>query len=368
VTTTTHATGHEALLPHVRLYESIRTAHLERAHDLSPATILYRVKRYDFAEEAAFGLQLVQASPLRAARLLARSSVHVLEINEPLMLSSLPASAIALLAVSFRRRNRPLVVSYAIGNDDPFLLRGPTGWKTRLRRRLERFVARLVSRRIDRIAFGTSAARDVYRSVLGAPTSESALVPALPAPFPSAEPSRKRSGRVAFVGALSDRKGVAVLLEAWQIVVAQRHDASLMVVGKGPLEDLVRRAMATDTSISLEVDPPRDAIHVRLDEAVALVLPSQPSPSWREQVGLPIVEALAHGCRIVTTSETGLADWLREHGHRVSSDASSSQALAEAILASLDSGPTPTEVLASLPERDGRLAADDWLTRETGRR
>ena len=79
-------------LPAVRLYESLRTAHLERAHQLAPASIVHRVTRYDFDESLAVGLDLVQAGPVRAAWLVGRSGVRVLEVNEPLMTSSLPGN------------------------------------------------------------------------------------------------------------------------------------------------------------------------------------------------------------------------------------------------------------------------------------
>ena len=92
-----------------------------------------------------------------------------------------------------------------------------------------------------------------------------------------------------------------------------------------------------------------------------VVLLSQRRPRWREQVGLPIVEALAHGCNVLTTRETGLAEWLADHGHRVlpnGSDVSAiSRALVEVLLGQRDS----TQVLAALPAVDGRLTADTWL-------
>jgi glycosyltransferase involved in cell wall biosynthesis len=89
------------------------------------------------------------------------------------------------------------------------------------------------------------------------------------------------------------------------------------------------------------------------------VLPSQPSATWREQVGLPIVEGLSYGCTIVTTTETGLAGWLSEHGHRVVAADADDGELAAAVAAALLN---PVEdVVASLPDHDGRLAADAWM-------
>ena len=156
-------------LERARLYESIRTAHLERARQLEPAAILYRQKRYDFDEQLTEGLELVHANRLEAALLLARSRVRQLEINEPLMLSSLPATVLALVAGRLAEAvggRRAQVVTYAIGNADPFAVPVGPGWKSRVRKMVERRLARYVWRRVDRIAFGTLAAQNVYHEVL----------------------------------------------------------------------------------------------------------------------------------------------------------------------------------------------------------
>ena len=82
-----------------------------------------------------------------------------------------------------------------------------------------------------------------------------------------------------------------------------------------------------------------------------------------EQVGLPIVEGLAAGCRVVTTTETGIADWLSAHGHRTLSVPTTPQALADALVAALDDQRPPAEIVADLPALDGRLDADRRLFR-----
>jgi glycosyltransferase involved in cell wall biosynthesis len=127
------------------------------------------------------------------------------------------------------------------------------------------------------------------------------------------------------------------------------------------MEAEAQSAMTSNSSIEVHIDPSRDEIHRFLRQAQVLVLPSQSTPTWREQVGLPIVEGLAHGCSIVTTTETGLSDWLAEHGHAVASPQATAQDLADAICKAIASGPLGNDVTASLPGSDGRLAADVWL-------
>ena len=363
---------HAPLLPHVRLYQTLRSAHLERAHQLEPASIVYQNKRYDFEDPLTIGLDLHQLGPVQSAWHLLRSPVTTLEINEPLMLSSLKTSALALTALWLRRavgRPRTSVVTYAIANSDPFAEGRVPGLGDGLRKRVNRWLARRIWHRVDRAAFGTSAARETYETVLGTVglRSSALLFPALPAPFtktgdlPAGLRRTRDASRVIFVGNFTDRKGVRQLLGAWPAVKRARPDAELVMVGKGRLEQEVIAAANSGMGIIVDLDPERRQIHELLDTATVLVLPSQPSRTWREQVGLPIVEGLSHGLTIVTTEQTGLAEWLDENGHYVVHDPASTAELSAAVLRALDAGRPPGDVLASLPDRDGRLAADDWL-------
>lgn len=348
-----------------RLYESVRSAHLERARQLQPATIVYREKRYDFDERLTDGLDLVHANRLRAALLLARSRVRQLEVNEPLMLSSLPATVLTLVAIRLAEAlggHHTQVVTYAIGNMNPFAGPRTRRWKPRLRKKLELQLALYVWHRLDRVVFGTKAAQDTYgllrRESKG---PEEKLIPALPA-FCGCNPTRPAlGGQVVYLGDLSSRKGFDLVLGAWPSVVLQHPEASLLILGKGAMEAEAKSAGTSNDSVEVHIDPSRDEIHRYLRRAQVLVLPSQSTPTWREQVGLPIVEGLAHGCSIVTTTETGLSGWLADHGHAVVSPRATASDIADVICTAIASGPFGSEVTATLPESDGRLAADLWL-------
>jgi glycosyltransferase involved in cell wall biosynthesis len=137
-------------------------------------------------------------------------------------------------------------------------------------------------------------------------------------------------------------------------------------MGKGERERDVRELANALPSVQLDIDPPRDVIRNTLARSVVLVLLSKRTPLWREQVGLPIVEALEQGCEIVTTEETGIASWLAEHGHAVVADAGDAAAVAGAIAARLRGARPPGELLASLPDEDSRIAADAWMFGVTG--
>lgn len=343
--------------PRVRLYRTVRTAHLERAAALPPATIVYRDRRADFDPALAEGLDLVRAGAWRAAWIVRRA--RELEVNEPLMRSALPRTALVLALLAVLRR-RPVVGTYAIENADPFaapLPPGVRGLGARAVRARDRILARRVALRVDRVVFGTDAARDRYagrfRPGIGA------VVPALPAPCACGAPD-PAPGSVLFVGSFAPRKGLAELVAAWPHVAAASPGAHLTLVGTGPLLPLAREA-AQRADVTLVVDPPRAEVHRRQRAARVAVLLSQPRPRWREQVGLPIVEGLAHGCTVVTTSETGLAGWLAAHGHTVIAPDAGPTATAAAIVAALAAARLPSEVLADLPGEDGRLAAERAL-------
>ena len=351
----------------VRLYSRIRSAHLERAAELPSATILYGEKRYDFQNSLTAGLDLVHTRGLGAAWFLLRHQVGVLEVNEPLMLAAARSTALALAGLSVRRlagRPRTRVVSYAIENLDVHALPSPLTVRGRLGRRLDLTLSRLVWRRLDRIAYGTTSARDLYAEVLpAAPRLDSTTIPALPAPAEDANTTAERPLDVLFLGAFVPRKGLPQVLRSWPHVVRELPQARLRVVGKGRLQPEVEEAARSQDSVAALVDPRREVIRDLLRSSRVLVLPSQPQPGWHEQVGLPIVEGLSYGCTVVTTTETGLGGWLAEHGHQVVDPAATEERLAEAVLTALRHPLDPTEVLASLPDQDGRLAADAWLFR-----
>jgi len=347
-----------------RLYRTLRTAHLEQALELSPATIVYRDRRYDFDEGLASRLELVRTGTLGAALWLARSGVTELEINEPLMRYSVRGTALAVAAVGLRSwwgGPRTTVVSYGIENLDPFARRAGSP-RARASARLDRLLTRFVWSQTDRMVYGTPSAKALYQATLASRRGPGAEALVLPLPQECRCPAQPRDpSRVVFLGAFSHRKGFSMLREAWPTVLEQRPSASIVLLGKGPLEPLARSWAQEDRSVRLLLDPARTTIHEWLRRGQVLVLPSQPQPRWREQVGRPITEALSHGCSIVTTTETGLAPWLESRGHSVLAPGADAARLAAAVVHELDTPRTAREVLSSLPERDGRLAADDWL-------
>lgn len=164
-----------------------------------------------------------------------------------------------------------------------------------------------------------------------------------------------------FLGAFHERKGLPELVAAWPEVVRRRPSARLTVMGSGPLEGMVRDLAERCPGVVVVVDAPRSEVHAALRRSSVVVLLSRRTDTWREQVGLPLVEALAHGCSVVTTTETGLAGWLSNHGHAVLPADTTDEDVAGTVVELLARHRPVASVLADLPDTDGRLAAAAWL-------
>ncbi len=107
---------------------------------------------------------------------------------------------------------------------------------------------------------------------------------------------------VLFVGRLVPQKNVLFLLDAWKIVLAQRPDAKLIVVGDGFLMDSMESGISNDKDLADSVtlagfgDPKKF-----YKRASVFVL-----PSIYEGWGLVVVEAMAAGVPVVM-SDVGCA-------------------------------------------------------------
>ncbi len=362
-------TGPAPELRHVQLYDVARTAHFERAlRSGARTTILFEVRRYDFDEELAAAVGARRAGIWGAFQYALRHDIDVLEIAEPLVARAAPRSLAAIAGTRIRglfRRRRATVVAYAIENKDPWDGNATLPPHARLRLRMQLALTPAVWRRIDRIAYGTSQSAELYRRRFPdgrrEHRPEEAVIPALPVAEKVSD--APRGPVVTFLGELSERKGYDRVREAWPFVLGSHPGARLVLIGKGAgADDAVAFAEVT-ASVTTLIDPPRDRLFAELHASKVLVLPSQPRPRWREQVGLPIVEGLGRGCLIVTTSETGLAEWLRDHGHQVVSPPDDTAALAAALSRALDDPRTPSQVVADLPPVDGRAEAERWMIR-----
>ncbi len=354
-----------AAYSNIRVYSQLRTAHLERAASTDPVSILYRTARYDFDPSIAKHLDLLRVNLVTLAVALFRTRPAIVEVNEPLMRPGLSFTALAVASARITAivRRRPVtIVSYAIENRPPF--KGTNlALKAATRRLIDQQLSKFVAQNLDRLVYGTNDAKTLYELEFAKSPirARQVVIPALPAPCDCPQISDKVADSVLFLGAFHHRKGVLQLLQAWPCVKSIVPAATLTLVGKGQLVGSVLEYAERDSTIQVKIDPPRYEIHQALRKASVVVLLSQPTSLWREQVGLPIVEGLAHGCTIVTTSQTGLADWLKSHQHFVLHPCQTNEEIAQAIADAISICRSAQSVWRDLPGVDGRLQADSWL-------
>jgi glycosyltransferase involved in cell wall biosynthesis len=163
-----------------------------------------------------------------------------------------------------------------------------------------------------------------------------------PSPGLAAWLDHPRERRVVFLGRLASKKRPDVLIDAWNVVQGAGH---LLVVGP-PDDWRPERLLARldserrPTAAFLDGVPPAQAAWI-LDRAGVFVLPSA-----NENFGIAVVEAMSHGCAVVTTAQTAACAHVAE--------ADAGIVLPEPSLAPL--AQTLTDLLAA-PQRVAELGA-----------
>lgn len=353
----------------VRFYPELRSAHLERMASFEDSRYLYFTRRSDFDPGLLREGRVSRVSHWGLLSAIWSDVPEVLEVPEPMWFRYSLDSIAVVAAVRLRGifgSGRTTIVSYAIENSAvdrvPGALERLPAW---IWRALTTVALKSLVPAIDHLAFGSVGALEAMRDAVGCDVVNEGLgsgrwkvIPALPSPCDCSQFPRSRNS-VLFLGSLDERKGFHLLVKAWPTVVKTRPDMTLTIVGEGPLsaeaEDLAKRF----ESVQFLGSQMRAGVHEQLRRNSMVVLPSQPRHRWREQLGLPVVEALAHGCSVVTSTETGLAPWLCEQGAEVLTVPTSVEDLLSAILRSSDR--YPYGHVWALPELDGRVAADRWL-------
>lgn len=101
--------------------------------------------------------------------------------------------------------------------------------------------------------------------------------------------------KVLFIGRLVEEKGVKLVLEAYRLSLGKDVKVELTMIGDGPMSNVVASSGAITKRIKYE------RIHKEYQQADIFVLPSQNTPTWQEQYGMVLVEAMACGLPIVAS-------------------------------------------------------------------
>jgi glycosyltransferase involved in cell wall biosynthesis len=354
----------------LRVMPAIRSAYIERFAG-GPEYVTYFVRAEYLDPTVVDPYQYRHITRRELLRVLWQGDYDVLALPEPWWIAEAPyttlLSVVARLATLFRGR-RLRIVTYAIENAAcETLLPLPPSMPRWWRRCAVSLVSLPYVLMLDRVAFGSEAARENYCAglVLGlgrrVRSRSKTVLPLSPACecHPTAP---RRAGLVLYLGPLEPRKGFDTLLSIWNEVVRLQPSARLLVCGSGSLQPQLDAAMAATPTISQHRDANRAHIHACLREAVVLVSLPRTHWRWREQIGLSVTEGLSHGCHIVTTRQTGLADWLERHGQTVVEPDAPPLSMA-AALADAVARPRPVSP-DHLPSISGRATAEWWMAED----
>jgi alpha-1,3-rhamnosyl/mannosyltransferase len=197
------------------------------------------------------------------------------------------------------------------------ILEGPDAARREVRARARSRHFRYSAHRADAVIAISTVVRDDLVRWYGVAEEKIHVIPyGLGAPFglgpPEPEVVRRVLGAeaqfVIFVGKLSPRRHLPELLEAFDEVAADDADLRLVVVGPNawnlPVESLIAASAHADRVVHVEhLD--QETLAGLYRSALALVL-----PTTKEGWSIPIREALACGCPVVTTD----GPWLDEDG------------------------------------------------------
>jgi len=153
--------------------------------------------------------------------------------------------------------------------------------------------------------------------------------------------------RFLFVGRSAPEKGVGVLMRAWQEVHSRRPDLALLLAGGAG-------TAGAAGAVALGPLPPR-ALRDVYAACEVLVVPSVPTPTFREPWGLVVNEAMNRGLAVIASDAVGAAagGLVRDGANGLVVPAGDSGALARAVLR-LAADP-------ALRERMGRQGREDVL-------
>jgi len=118
---------------------------------------------------------------------------------------------------------------------------------------------------------------------------------------------------VLFVGRLVWEKGITFLLFAIHKVLKDIPNIHLLIIGKGPLEKfLIKQAQKLGIEKNVKflgfVDYNKMPVYYNL--ADVLCLPSIPTPTWQEQFGYVMFEAMACGKPVISTTTGSIPEFI----------------------------------------------------------
>ncbi|RKZ31823.1 hypothetical protein DRQ36_00740 [bacterium] len=128
--------------------------------------------------------------------------------------------------------------------------------------------------------------------------------------------SKSDPPEILFVGRFVERKGIDVLIRAFELV-RKRIESRLVIVGGGPMENELRRLVSElglDGSVEFAIRLPEDELDSRYRKASVFVLPAiYDRYGDTEGLGMVLIEALARRTPVVASRAGGIVDIVRDN-------------------------------------------------------
>ena len=215
-----------------------------------------------------------------------------------------------------------------------------------------RAMGRTIVRSCDAIYSVSSYNRDMLNDLLQSSVDARILPMGIHTRFfkpgSEAEPAKRqlelgRGRHILFVGKLSEKKGVAYLLEAFGLLKDEFPDTQLVIVGGGLLEGSLKdkaKTMGFGDRVQFTGFQPKERIKTFFEACDLAVIPSIIDAKG-ETEGLPVVllEALASGKPVVATNVGGMPDMILEGKNGFLAQEKDAVGLAEKIRLALKADP-----------------------------
>jgi len=121
---------------------------------------------------------------------------------------------------------------------------------------------------------------------------------------------------IGYAGIIAQRKGVLTLVDAFTKLAIP--SAKLILIGSGPLEQQIRRYVQSHPQLQgraiLVGAIPHDRIPSYLSILDILVLPSLTTPTWKEQFGRVLIEAMVLGVPVIGSNSGGIPEVIGDAG------------------------------------------------------
>ncbi|MFN3704672.1 MAG: glycosyltransferase [Thermoflexales bacterium] len=182
-----------------------------------------------------------------------------------------------------------------------------------------RWVERFTLRHVDWMIAGNLEAADVVRwRGYSGPVTVIPQVGLDPSHFDrdvlTPPPRHHGEFRIGFVGRLVPEKGV---LDLWEAFLPLADRAVVVLIGEGPLRDVIRQKAAA-AGVMHRVEMPGFVPYAEMPAWLrtldVLVLPSRTTPIWKEQFGHVLAEAMLAGVPVVGSDSGAIPETVGDAG------------------------------------------------------